>query len=130
MQIGVVKEIKPDENRVALTPAGAVELRRRGHDVLVEQSAGEGSALPDSLYEAVGAQIGSVDEVWSTSDLVLKVNPTAQAHMDQFIIREVKASGSIGKIELHNVVAPFELLNLTLSQLGIETISVPSVALA
>jgi alanine dehydrogenase len=73
MRVGVVKEIKPDENRVALTPAGAVELRRRGHDVLVEPGAGEGSALPDSLYEAVGAQIASVDDVWASSDLVLKV---------------------------------------------------------
>jgi alanine dehydrogenase len=73
MQVGVVKEIKPDEHRVALTPAGAVELRRRGHDVHVEQGAGEGSALPDSLYEAVGARITSVDNVWESSDLVLKV---------------------------------------------------------
>jgi len=73
MRVGVVKEIKPDENRVALTPAGAVELRRRGHEVLVEHGAGEGSALPDSLYEAVGGQIASVDEVWASSDLVLKV---------------------------------------------------------
>jgi alanine dehydrogenase len=73
MQVGVVKEIKPDEHRVALTPAGAVELRRRGHDVIVEAGAGEGSALPDAAYEAVGARIASVDDVWSTSDLVLKV---------------------------------------------------------
>jgi alanine dehydrogenase len=73
MQVGVVKEIKQDEHRVALTPAGAVELRRRGHDVLVEQGAGRGSALPDSLYEAVGARITSVDDVWESSDLVLKV---------------------------------------------------------
>ena len=73
MRIGVVKEIKPDEHRVALTPAGAVELRRRGHDVVVEEGAGEGSALPDATYEAVGVRIASVDEVWSGSDLVLKV---------------------------------------------------------
>jgi len=73
MQVGVVKEIKPDEHRVALTPAGAVELRRRGHDILVERGAGEGSALPDSLYEAVGARLTSVDDVWESSDLVLKV---------------------------------------------------------
>src|SRR5688572_28095789 len=73
MRIGVVKEIKPDEHRVALTPAGAVELRRRGHDVMVETGAGEGSALPDAAYEAVGARIGSVDDVWESSDLVLKV---------------------------------------------------------
>jgi alanine dehydrogenase len=73
MRIGVVREIKPDEHRVALTPAGAVELRRRGHEVIVEEGAGAGSALPDAAYEAVGAEIGSVDDVWSTSDLVLKV---------------------------------------------------------
>ena len=45
MRIGVVKEIKPDESRVALTTAGVVELRRRGHEVLVETSAGAGSAM-------------------------------------------------------------------------------------
>jgi alanine dehydrogenase len=73
MQIGVVKEIKSDEHRVALTPAGAVELRRRGHDVVVEEGAGMGSALSDAAYEAVGARMASVDEVWSSSDLVLKV---------------------------------------------------------
>jgi alanine dehydrogenase len=83
MQVGVVKEIKPDENRVALTPAGAVELRRRGHEVLVEQGAGIGSALPDSLYEAVGAQVGSVDEVWSTSDLVLKVKEPLESEFER-----------------------------------------------
>ena len=48
MKIGVAKEIKPDEHRVALTPAGARELTLRGHEVLVEQGAGEGSALPDA----------------------------------------------------------------------------------
>jgi hypothetical protein len=63
-------------------------------------------------------------------DLVLKVNPTAAAHIDQLVIRNVKANLSIGKIELHNIVAPYELLNLTLSQVGIETLSVPSVAIA
>jgi alanine dehydrogenase len=83
MQIGVVKEIKPDEHRVALTPAGAVELRRRGHDVVVEQGAGEGSALPDAAYEAVGARIGSADDVWATSDLVLKVKEPVPAEFDR-----------------------------------------------
>jgi alanine dehydrogenase len=83
MQIGVVKEIKPDEHRVALTPAGAVELRRRGHDVVVEAGAGGGSALPDSSYEAVGARIASVDEVWSSSDLVLKVKEPLPEEFDR-----------------------------------------------
>jgi alanine dehydrogenase len=73
MKIGVAKEIKTDEYRVALTPAGALELTRQGHDVLIEQGAGEGSAFPDDAYTAVGARIGSVDEVWGDSELVLKV---------------------------------------------------------
>jgi alanine dehydrogenase len=73
MKIGVAKEIKPDEYRVALTPAGARELVQGGHEVLIEAGAGEGSAFSDSAYEAVGARTVSVDEVWSDVDLVLKV---------------------------------------------------------
>jgi alanine dehydrogenase len=73
MRVGVAKEIKPDEYRVALTPAGALELVRGGHDVVVEAGAGEGSAFLDSAYEAVGARIVSVDDVWAQSDLLLKV---------------------------------------------------------
>ncbi len=73
MKIGVAKEIKPDEYRVALTPAGALELGRRGHDVSIETGAGDGSSFPDSAYEAVGARIVSVDDVWAESDLLLKV---------------------------------------------------------
>jgi len=73
MKIGVAKEIKPDEYRVALTPAGALELGRRGHDVFVETGAGDGSSFPDSAYEAVGARIVSLEDVWADSDLLLKV---------------------------------------------------------
>ena len=73
MRIGVAKEIKSDEYRVALTPAGARELVRHGHDVVVETTAGEGSAFSDAAYEAVGARIASVDDVWGTAELVLKV---------------------------------------------------------
>jgi len=72
MRIGVAKEIKPDEYRVALTPAGALELIGRGHDVVIEQSAGVGSTFQDAAYQAVGARIGDVDEVWGC-ELVLKV---------------------------------------------------------
>jgi alanine dehydrogenase len=73
MKIGVAKEIKPDEYRVALTPAGARELVQRGHDVSIETGAGEGSAFPDAAYEAVGARIVSVDDAWADSELLLKV---------------------------------------------------------
>jgi len=73
MRIGVAKEIKTDEYRVALTPAGARELVQKGHEVLVETGAGEGSAMPDVDYERVGAQIVSVDEAWERAELLLKV---------------------------------------------------------
>jgi alanine dehydrogenase len=73
MRIGVAKEIKPDEYRVALTPAGALELVRSGHEVTVETDAGVGSQFPDSAYESAGARIASVDDVWAESELLLKV---------------------------------------------------------
>jgi len=73
MKVGVVKEIKSDEYRVALTPAGARELVERGHDVLVERGAGDGSSFRDDAYEAVGATLGSADEVWGDAELLLKV---------------------------------------------------------
>ncbi len=73
MRIGVAKEIKPDEYRIALTPAGALELINHGHEVAIEQGAGVGSSFPDEAFSRVGAEIVSVDEVWQRSDLVLKV---------------------------------------------------------
>ena len=73
MKVGVVKEIKQDEYRVALTPAGARELVQGGHDVVVETGAGEGSSFADDVYRAVGATLGSADEVWSDAELLLKV---------------------------------------------------------
>ena len=73
MRVAVVTEIKSDEYRVALTPAGARELVQRGHDVTVETGAGDGSSVPDAAYEAVGARIGSVNDVWGDADLLLKV---------------------------------------------------------
>jgi alanine dehydrogenase len=73
LKIGVAREIKTDEYRVALTPAGARELGQRGHDVIVEAGAGEGSSFSDAAYEAAGARIAPVDTVWSEADLLLKV---------------------------------------------------------
>src|SRR5256885_4452619 len=73
LKIGVAKEIKTDEYRVALTPAGARELGQRGHDVTVETGAGAGSSFTDVAYEAAGARIARVDEVWGEAELLLKV---------------------------------------------------------
>jgi alanine dehydrogenase len=73
VRVGVAKEIKTDEYRVALTPAGARELVQKGHEVLVESGAGDGSAMPDESYERAGARIVSVDDVWNRAELLLKV---------------------------------------------------------
>jgi len=63
-------------------------------------------------------------------DLTLKISCEARAQLDELLIRDASASASVGRIELNNVVAPYELLNLTLSQIGIETLQVPTVAVA
>jgi len=73
MNIGVPREIKPGEQRVALTPAGARALTEAGHRVVVEGGAGAGSGIRDEEYTAVGAELAAVDEVWRRADLVLKV---------------------------------------------------------
>ena len=74
MIIGVPKEIKTAENRIALVPAGAEALGAAGHTVLVEQGAGMGSGFADDLYEAVGATIvPDVNDVWAQADMIIKV---------------------------------------------------------
>ena len=65
VKIGVVKEIKPQEARVALTPAGARELVARGHDVVVESGAGVGSGFSDDAYVSAGAALAPCDDVWA-----------------------------------------------------------------
>jgi len=70
----VPKEIKNHEYRVAITPAGVVELIKNGHQVIIEKNAGIGSAISDSEYEKSGAKIlGTADEIWAQADLILKV---------------------------------------------------------
>lgn len=74
MLIGVPREIKTNENRVALVPAGAEALVAAGHQVMVETGAGEGSGFYDRHYEAAGATIGaSADAVWSGAEMIMKV---------------------------------------------------------
>jgi alanine dehydrogenase len=74
MRVGVPTEIKEDEYRVALTPAGARELREHGHEVLIESGAGEGSAIPDDAYASQGAQIlPDAESVFEQAEMVLGV---------------------------------------------------------
>jgi alanine dehydrogenase len=80
MKVGVPREIKNHEYRVAITPAGVHELARRGHEVFVERGAGRGSAIPDEDYGAAGAKIlEGPDEVWAEGDLILKVKEPVEA---------------------------------------------------
>ena len=82
MKVGVPRELKNHEYRVAITPAGVLELVRRGHEVLIEHDAGAGSALVDAEYEAAGARImPDADATWGEADLVLKVKePIAEEY--------------------------------------------------
>ena len=74
MKVGIPTETKNNEFRVAITPAGVAELTHRGHEVLIQAGAGEGSAIADADFKAAGAQmISTADQVWSEADLLLKV---------------------------------------------------------
>ncbi|WP_291424032.1 alanine dehydrogenase [Deinococcus sp.] len=78
MYIGLPKEIKVKENRVALTPGGVATLVRRGHSVVVERGAGLGSSLTDSDYEQAGATLGSAADAWA-ADMVVKVKEPVES---------------------------------------------------
>ncbi len=82
MRIGVPTEVKNNEFRVAITPAGAMELTRHGHDVLVQSGAGLGSSISDAEYVAAGAQLrDTADDVWGDAEMVLKVKePVAEEY--------------------------------------------------
>ena len=74
MIVGIPKEIKNNENRVALTPAGAKELTKQGHDVYVQLGAGKGSGFPDDLYVLAGAKIlPTIEEVYGIAEMIIKV---------------------------------------------------------
>src|SRR5580693_6564890 len=82
MIVGVPKESKRDEYRVAMLPVGVEELVRAGHRVLVERGAGIGSGLADSLYEEQGAKlVDSPQEVFGEADMILKVKEPLAAEL-------------------------------------------------
>jgi alanine dehydrogenase len=82
VKVGIPREVKNHEYRVAITPAGVHELVRNGHTVYLEKEAGEGSSIPDEAFVAAGAEIlATADDVWATGDLILKVKePIAEEH--------------------------------------------------
>ncbi|GAA2726295.1 alanine dehydrogenase [Streptomyces luteosporeus] len=82
VKVGIPREVKNNEYRVAITPAGVLELVRNGHQVVIEKGAGLGSSITDAEYVGAGATIlDSADEVWATADLLLKVKePIAEEY--------------------------------------------------
>ena len=80
MRVGIPTEIKNNEYRVAITPAGVAELVHRGHEVIIQSGAGEGSAITDADFKRVGAQlINGADQVWAEAELLLKVKEPIEA---------------------------------------------------
>lgn len=85
MRIGVPREVKNNEFRVAITPAGVHELILAGHEVMIETDAGLGSAITNEDYEAAGAQIiDTADETWARADMVLKVKEPVASEYHRF----------------------------------------------
>ena len=115
----MAKEIKTDEYRVALTPAGARELVQHGHEVLVENTAGQGSSFPNAAYERAGARVVSVDEVWSRSELLLKVKEPIASEYDRL------RKGLVLFTYLH--IAADEPLTLALLRSGITAVAYETV---
>ncbi|CAM3756835.1 alanine dehydrogenase [Mesobacillus zeae] len=126
MRIGVPKEIKNNENRVAMTPAGVVNLLKFGHEVFIEDGAGIGSGFTNEDYEAAGARIvGTASEAWS-SDMVMKVKEPLSEEYGNF--RE----GMILFTYLH--LAPEPELTKALTEkkvvgIAYETVQIPNGAL-
>ncbi|MEO9964430.1 MAG: alanine dehydrogenase [Reichenbachiella sp.] len=80
MIIGVPKEIKNNENRVALTPAGVKELKKEGHQVYVQATAGEGSGFADAEYVSVGAELlPTIEDVYAKAEMIIKVKEPIEA---------------------------------------------------
>ncbi|MDO7868645.1 alanine dehydrogenase [Nocardioides jiangxiensis] len=125
MRVGVPKEIKNHEYRVAITPVGVTELVAHGHTVVVERGAGLGSAIPDEEYAAAGATLGSVDDAWA-ADMVLKVKEPVEAEYPR--LRE----GLVLFTYLHLAAdrpLTVELVERGVTAIAYETVQLPSGAL-
>jgi alanine dehydrogenase len=120
MRIGVPKEIKPQENRVALTPAGAHSLADAGHDVLVQRGAGLGSGFSDAEYEQAGARLGAdAEQVFAHGELIVKVKEPIAAEYP------LLKPGRILFTYLHLAADPPQteaLLNSGISAIAYETV--------
>ncbi|GAB6898000.1 alanine dehydrogenase [Kineosporia succinea] len=127
MRVGVPREIKNHEYRVAITPPGVHELVRAGHEVLIETSAGAGSSISDADYVAAGAAIlPTADEVWAAADLVLKVKEPIEAEYGRM------RPGQVLFTYLHLAAdrrLTEELLKRQVTAIAYETVQLPNRAL-
>lgn len=123
MIVGVPKEVKNRENRVAMVPAGVQALVKDGHQVLVQKSAGEGAGISDEMFKNRGATIvGTAEEVWGKADMIVKVKePIAQEF-------PLMRQGQILYTYLHLAAATelgHELVKKGVSSIAYETIELP-----
>ena len=127
MRIGVPTEIKTDEHRVAITPAGVAALAARGHEVAIEAGAGVGSAIPDGAFEAAGAVVvDGAAAVWERSDMILKVKEPLEPEFEHM------RRGQILFTYLHLAASEeltARLLERRVVGIGYETVQLPDGAL-
>lgn len=133
MQVGVPSEVKRDEYRVGITEAGVRELVAHGHEVLIERGAGQGSAIADSAYAAVGAQIiDTAHQIWAEAELICKVKEPIESeyellgiHPGQvlFTYLHLAASKSCTEalLEAGNTAIAYETVRLASGQLPLLT---------
>ncbi len=124
MKVGVPKEVKNHEYRVALTPVGVHELTEHGHDVYVERDAGAGSLIADDEYAAAGATIlETADDVWGTADLVLKVKEPVAEEYDR--MREGQTLFTFLHLAADKALTE-ELIARKVTAIAYETVQLPS----
>jgi alanine dehydrogenase len=127
MIVGIPTEIKPDERRVALTPAGAAVFRGHGHRVLVQSGAGAGSGFSDAAYRAAGAQVvRSAATVWTRARMILKVKEPQRSEF-RFLRRDL-----VIFTYLHLAAEPAlarELVRCGTAALGYETVQLEDLSL-
>jgi alanine dehydrogenase len=127
MKIGVPKEVKNHEYRVALTPVGAHELTEHGHEVYVEKGAGAGSLIPDEEYAAAGATLlDSADDVWGTAETVVKVKEPVREEYDR--MREGQTLFTFLHLAADRRLTE-ELMKRQVTAIAYETVQLPSGAL-
>ncbi len=110
MNIGVPREIKTREGRVALTPVGVKTLVQHGHKVSIEKSAGAGSGIQDATYEEAGAcLVDSADKLWAAADIIVKVKEPIEEEIF-YTLKEAKTLIEKWRME-YNTFRPHSSLN-------------------